>query len=439
MTDLVGTARLFEIESELDDLTTIVTRCFRRAGELLAEIRDGKLYRDAGYSNFEAYVQKRWHMTRRHAYHLVNAAIAVTEMEGDFPQEELPQNESVVRPLVPLDRAGRSEVWASVPPNPQRKDVANLVNAHKIVGVYPLIGSKWKLSREIATRAREINFEKYLEPFVGSGAVFFRLVEEGLIKSKNPAVLNDLNKLAIALFHVISEQPLEFQKRLMLVPNARVERSQPQPIDDAEEIDLAIWWAVRTYQGYVGYDTKNVGWSVDHSGNANRHEKWNHFKQQIPAMGQVLCEFATLECMDGLDFIHKYTRRSERNLLYVDPPYFSHEETYKATFAEHSRLAELLTEVPAAGVFVTYYDCEELRQLYSESHWQWELFPLQKKTEVLLTRKSATVHSLSPTAPALNCRNSPPSDNSKIESLAAQIKSKYQPKEVQQLISLLQS
>ena len=197
MQNPIQNARLQEIELELEDLATIATRLFRRAGELLAEIRDKKLYRDAGYSSFEAYVQQRWHMTRGRAYHLISAALVVSDLAEHFQEEELPQNESVVRPLVPLEPDERFEVWLEVPATAQRKDVAALVEAHKIVGAYPLIGSKWKMSQKIAERVRGIEFEKYLEPFVGSGAVFFRLVDEGLIEK--PAVLNDLNQLAIAL------------------------------------------------------------------------------------------------------------------------------------------------------------------------------------------------------------------------------------------------
>ena len=454
MQNSIQNARLQEIELELEDLATIATRLFRRAGELLAEIRDKKLYRDANYSSFEVYVTQRWHMTRGRAYHLVNAALAVSDLSEHFQEEQLPQNESVVRPLVPLEPDERIEVWSEVPANPQRKDVAALVEAHKIVGAYPLIGSKWKMSQKIAERVREIEFEKYLEPFVGSGAVFFRLVDEELIKK--PAVLNDLNQLAIALFRTLATRPDELQQRLMLVPNSRVERMQPEPASDADELEKAVWWAIHTYQGYVGHKTKNKGWSVDHSSHARRHEKWNRFKEQIPAMGFVLCERAAFECMDGLEFIRRYTRKSDRNLLYVDPPYFGHENTYRAYFEQHQELAEVLVEAPAAAVFVTYYDCPELKQLYPESRWNWELFERSctctadgvrhRRDEVLLTRKERISIAYAPPqiqkaiAPSQNSitqNQSNPQVESRVESLAAKIRAEYQLDEIRQLITLL--
>jgi site-specific DNA-adenine methylase len=454
MQNSIQNARLQEIELELEDLATIATRLFRRAGELLAEIRDKKLYRDAGYSSFEVYVTQRWHMTRGRAYHLVNAALAVSDLSEHFQEEQLPQNESVVRPLVPLEPDERIEVWSEVPANPQRKDVAALVEAHKIVGAYPLIGSKWKMSQKIAERVREIEFEKYLEPFVGSGAVFFRLVDEELIKK--PAVLNDLNQLAIALFRTLATRPDELQQRLMLVPNARIERMQPEPASDADELEKAVWWAIHTYQGYVGHKTKNKGWSVDHSSHARRHEKWNRFKEQIPAMGFVLCERAAFECMDGLEFIRRYTRKSDRNLLYIDPPYFEHEDTYHAYFEQHQELAEILAEVPAAGVFCTYYDHELVREFYSQRQWDWELFERwstctadgvrQRRDEVLLTRKERVSYAyaapqiqkaIAPSPIPITQNQSSSQVKSRVEYFVTQIQAECQPGEIQQIISLL--
>ncbi len=411
MQELVSNNRLQEIESELEDLATISARLFQRAGQLLAEVRDSKLYKDAGYSTFEAYIEQRWHMSRRRAYLLISAAITVAGLAEYFPPEQLPKNESVARPLAALAPDEQAEIWSEVPADAQRKDVDALVKDYKIVGVYPLIGSKWKLSKVIAQQARGIEFDKYLEPFLGSGATFFRFVDEGLITTPGTAVLNDAHPFAIALFRVLRDKPEELQRQLELVPYARAERSQPEPAPEADDLEKALWWAVHTYQGYIGSDTKNKGWSIDHTNHAGRHEKWNRFKQQIPAMGQVLCQYAALECTDALNFIKKYTAKSDHNLLYVDPPYIGHENDYRASFNQHAELSALLTEVPAAGIFCTYYDCDELRQLYPESRWNWELFERQStctadgvrqpRTEVLLTRKEYLSLAVTPPQPAI--------------------------------------
>jgi site-specific DNA-adenine methylase len=389
---------------------------------------------------------------------LVNAAIAVSDLAEHFQEAELPQNESVVRPLVPLEPDERIEVWSQAPTDAQRKDVAALVKAHKIVGAFPLIGSKWKLSKVIAERAKEIKFDKYLEAFCGSAAVFFRLVDEGLVTKPGTVVLNDKNSLAVCLLRVIRNRPDEFQKKLMSVPYSREEFDKPEPPPDADEIDRAVFWAVKTHQGFAGYSIKNQIWSVDNAtSNAGRQERWNKFKQQILPMGHILCQFAALECLDALKFIQKYTSRSDRHLLYVDAPYIGYEKIYPASFTEHEKLAEILAEAPAAGVLVTYYDHELLRELYPEKSWDWELFDRKttctadgsrpQRTEVLLTRKQRL--NVAYAAPQIQKAIAPSQDSitqsqpstqvkSKVESWVAQIRAECQPGEIQKIISLLQ-
>ena len=132
---------------------------------------------------------------------------------------------------------------------------------------------------------------------------------------------------------------------------------------------------------------------------------------------------------------------------------FSRELLY---FEQHQELAELLAEVPSAGIFLTYYDDEQLRQLYSQRQWNWELFERwstctadgvrQRRDEVLLTRKErVSVAIAAPQiqkaiAPSQNSiAQSQPSSQAKssLEALAETIRAKYQPGEIRQLITLL--
>jgi hypothetical protein len=177
-------------------------------------------------------------------------------------------------------------------------------------------------------------------------------------------------------------------------------------------------------------------------------------------MGKVLCDRAAFECMDGVEFIKKYTRKSDRHLLYVDPPYFGHEDTYYAPFRQHQELAELLAEVPAAGLFVTYYDGEKLRKLYPESRWNWELFERwstctadgvrQRRDEVLLTRKEQTLIAIA--APQIEKAIAPSSPEiaqiecstptvapvrAKVESWVEQLRADCSLDEIEQIFSLL--
>jgi hypothetical protein len=49
-------------------------KTFIEVGEALAKIREGKLYREAGYSSFEDYCRERWSMGRSYANQLIRTS-----------------------------------------------------------------------------------------------------------------------------------------------------------------------------------------------------------------------------------------------------------------------------------------------------------------------------------------------------------------------------
>jgi hypothetical protein len=92
------------------------------AGLALDTIREGRLYREADFDNFEAYVKTRWNWSRAHAYRLIEAANVHEELydqlragpvspNGDIPP--LPRNEAQARELATVaDKpAALVEAW----------------------------------------------------------------------------------------------------------------------------------------------------------------------------------------------------------------------------------------------------------------------------------------------------------------------------------------
>lgn len=72
---------------------------FVEVGEALMEIRERRQYRDAGYSDFDAYCRQRWGMSRRRSSQLIGAAETVGDLGTTVPT---PDNERQVRPLTRL-------------------------------------------------------------------------------------------------------------------------------------------------------------------------------------------------------------------------------------------------------------------------------------------------------------------------------------------------
>jgi hypothetical protein len=80
-------------------------RTFVEVGTALAQIRDGRLYRDT-HATFEAYCEQRWELKRQRAYELMGAASVVSEI-SDSP----PMKESHAAELAKAPAEQRAEVW----------------------------------------------------------------------------------------------------------------------------------------------------------------------------------------------------------------------------------------------------------------------------------------------------------------------------------------
>jgi len=98
-------SRLLHLENIIDTQR----RCFYKFGKALKEIRDDRLYRELLFDTFEAYLKKRWDMSRSHAYRLIEACRVIENLSpiGDI----LPENEAQLRPLVQLKPFDQRRIW----------------------------------------------------------------------------------------------------------------------------------------------------------------------------------------------------------------------------------------------------------------------------------------------------------------------------------------
>jgi hypothetical protein len=96
----------------LDELEQVVRKglgTFIEVGVALVEIRDRRLYRDAGYTTFERYCRERWGWSRQHAYRLIDGAQVAALVS---PIGDTPANESQARALAPLAHADEERAVA---------------------------------------------------------------------------------------------------------------------------------------------------------------------------------------------------------------------------------------------------------------------------------------------------------------------------------------
>ena len=224
---------------------------------------------------------------------------------------------------------------------------------------YP--GAKWRLAKWIIS-----HFPKhttYLEPFFGSGAVFFN-------KPRSKAeTLNDLDGNVVNLFKIIRDRTEEFSRAVELTPWARDEYDASYE-KTGDELEDARRFLVRCWQAHGTKTASRTGWKSTVQGleGSNGVMLWEKMAGRIIPTAKRLRQ-AQIENQPATQIIERY--KYVAVLIYADPPYplktragkmYAHEMTN----ADHVELLDTLDAHPGP-VVLSGYAC----QLYDErlNHW----------------------------------------------------------------------
>lgn len=212
---------------------------------------------------------------------------------------------------------------------------------------YP--GSKWSLAPMIVSEFDD--HYHYVEPFFGSGAVFFT-------KPASPhEFLNDRNGAVVNFFRVLRDQTEDLLWSLEATPWARDEyRSSIEmsgdPLEDARR------FIVRCWQAHASDFAKVTGWKnrgVRQRAGGMSH-RWQKVPDQLRALAWRLTD-AEIENRDALEVIRRFS--ASDCLIYADPPYLPDTRTQKVyaeemTEADHVELLEGLVAHPGPVVVSGY-------------------------------------------------------------------------------------
>lgn len=233
---------------------------------------------------------------------------------------------------------------------------------------YP--GSKWRLAEWIVSIMPP--HKSYLEPFFGSGAVFFK---------KPPSrieTINDLDGEIINLFRCIREQPEELMRAVACTPYSRGEYEQAWDHFKAggqvrpDGIEAARLTLVRYWQAHGSTVVYKGGWKNDRAGREYAYDVryWRQLPERIAAVAERLKD-AQIEQSPAVDVIRRF--RHPDVLIYADPPYMLHTRKGKqyivemAEEAQHIELLDALKEHPGP-VILSGYD----NDLYNEHLQGWK-------------------------------------------------------------------
>lgn len=230
---------------------------------------------------------------------------------------------------------------------------------------YP--GSKQRIAEWIVDLMPE--HRSYLEPFFGSGAVFFR-------KSPSPIeTINDLDGEIVNLFRVVRDTPEALERAIALAPYSREEYDlawgHHKKEDVTDSVELARLTLIRYWQAVGSRQIYRAGWRRDVAGREAAYtlRNWVKLPERMAEAMERLRE-AQIEHADGVDLIRKF--RSPGVLIYADPPYVLQKRSQKQYNVEmadtraHIELLKALRDHPGY-VILSGYESE----LYNDMLHDW--------------------------------------------------------------------
>lgn len=214
---------------------------------------------------------------------------------------------------------------------------------------YP--GSKWALADWIISHFPD--HHSYLEPFFGSGAVFFNKPRSHI------ETINDLDGDVVNLFKWMKNDPEKLAHGIYHTPYSRQVYEDTYKIEPGDSLDRAVWSCIRLCMGH-GFRTNGgkVGWKRDIQGRERAYAAldWKTLPERLYEAAERL-RGVQIEHRPAIDLIKDYNY--ENVLIYCDPPYMlgtRHGKQYRHEMddKDHEELLDALVRHKGSVVISGY-------------------------------------------------------------------------------------
>ena len=245
---------------------------------------------------------------------------------------------------------------------------------HPINPIFRWAGSKRKQLAHLETYWKQ-SFRRYVEPFAGSAALFFRI-------QPNRAVLGDINGELIQAYEVIAKNPDDIHSTVSAIPRTESSYYEMRASRPRSEFGRAVRFVFLNrlcFNGIYRTNAKgefNVPFGKVKPGAIPPVEDFRK-------CANVLSR-ATLRCTD---FGSILSQVRSGDFVYLDPPYVVDSrrifcEYHERTFSpkDLKRLGQHLDGIhrKGAGFVATYADCKEARILFKP----WKVRRLQVRRHI---------------------------------------------------------
>ncbi len=225
---------------------------------------------------------------------------------------------------------------------------------------YP--GAKWRISEWLINQM--IDHKSYVEPYFGSGAVFFR---------KPPSrieTINDIDGDVVNLFACIRNDPEKLSYSIASTPYSREEYNYSYDTVSAEPFERARNFLLKHWQGHGFRTYCRSGWKNDVAGREYAYavKYWNQLPDWIVEAFLRLKE-AQIECRPAIEVIQRFNRPEV--FIYADPPYLLSTRKMKKQYShemsesDHVELLTILLQ-HSGKVMLSGYDNELYNSMLSD-------------------------------------------------------------------------
>ena len=213
---------------------------------------------------------------------------------------------------------------------------------------YP--GAKNRLAHWIIEYIPE--HDVYLEPFFGSGAIFFNKTQAKI------ETINDLNGEVINYFRVLRNNASELINSILLTPYGRDEYFAAYEINENDsDVERARKFAVKCWQGFGCSNVYRNGFRSSQQSNSPITTKaWSEFPETLKLASERLKQ-AQIENLPAEELLERYNTKDV--FVYADPPYLhSTRKNYlykhEMRDSEHEELLSILTKHPGKVLLSGY-------------------------------------------------------------------------------------
>lgn len=227
-------------------------------------------------------------------------------------------------------------------------------------------GKRWA-AKSLASviRLRLDDDSVYIEPFLGSGAVFFAV-------APRRAILSDINEELIIAFGQVKENPRKLKEKLVKMPATKEYYDRLRKARPDSPFERASRLIYLNRNGYGGIYRENLRgeYNVPYSGDrSHAHLCANGL---LDAASAVL-EGASLRCVD---FESAIEMAGDRDVVYCDPTYlaprqetFNRYSRHRFGWHDQERLSDAVTRAYTRGslVFVSNSYNETIERLYPDA------------------------------------------------------------------------